>query len=101
MAEITVASIREKVRTDPRWAERAILALYACQTADERSSEETRYLNGVGFNAIDANILSSFAQQLQAGRHLTERQLSVAFRCLPKYSAQLYAIAQSKVKAVA
>ena len=42
-----------------------------------------------GFNGTDANILSSFAEQLLKGRTLSAKQLAIAFKKLPKYSRQV------------
>ena len=92
----TIEEIKEKVATDSRWTERAILALYQRQTLDEQSTKETESHNGVGFNSIDAFILTDFAKWLIAGRHLTVKQLAVAQKKLPKYSKQLLDISKEK-----
>lgn len=70
---------------------RALTVLYASQTGDEQSGAQTRHLNGVGFNAMDAAYLSSLARQVGAGRSLSRAQLAVARRALPKYTRQLLA----------
>jgi hypothetical protein len=85
--------IRSKVQTDRRWATRAILALYSFQTDDEKWMRETLKNNNVGFNGIDAEILSSFAEQIRSGRQLSDKQFEVAHRKLGKYSKQLHRIA--------
>jgi hypothetical protein len=85
--------IKEKVATNPEWAKHAIVALFNYQTAMEQAAESTQDQNKVGFNACDAEILTSFAKQVLQGRNLTQRQLAVAFKKLPKYSNQLYRIA--------
>lgn len=81
--------VQEKIRTDRKWAERALKALYRCQTVEEQNTEETIERNGVGFNANDAPFLSSLAQSLEHYPHLTERQLKAAQKLLPKYARQL------------
>lgn len=91
----TTETIKEKVSKDPRWATRALIALYQRQTTDEQASERTIERNGQGFNGIDAEILSSFANQVLAGRTLSQKQLAIAFKKLPKYSKQLLAIAST------
>lgn len=93
---ITKDEIKAKVASNPEWATRAIVALYYKQTADERYAEATREYNYVGFNAFDAGILTSFAIQVLAGRRLSEKQLGLAYKKLPKYAGQLLAIAQEK-----
>ena len=85
--------IRNKVQTEPAWAIRAIVALYTFQTDSEKHMRQTLKNNHVGFNGIDAEILSSFAEQIIAGRTLSDKQISIAFRKLGKYSKQLHRIA--------
>ena len=38
----------------------------------------TEECNGVGFNRLDSNILSSFAEQILEGRNLSPKQLLIA-----------------------
>jgi len=88
--------IREKVSTDKAWAIRAIKVLSTYQTSDEFAESETRDKNHVGFNGVDAPILTSFAKWLQRMTSLTEKQFAVAFKLLPKYSGQLARISEEK-----
>ena len=83
---------KQKISKDPRWATRALLAIYEKQTESEKQSETTREYNGVGFTAFDGELLTSFAKQVQAGRELSPRQLSYLFKRMPKYAGQLYQI---------
>lgn len=94
---LTLEDYRQKLATDPNWAERAILALYDRQTIAEQAMGETTQRNSVGFNGADAFILSSFAKQLRrAGYHLSAKQLAIARKKLPKYAKQLMDIAEEK-----
>lgn len=92
---------------------RGLEALYLRQTADERSSETTKYSNGVGFSGPDANILSSFARQIAKWRAekvetglnqypfpLSPKQLSLARYKVRKYAGQLADIANAKAAAL-
>ena len=81
--------VKEKLTSDSAWVCRAIVKLYECQTMDEQCSGLTKENNGVGFNGLDAVILSSFAEQLLKGRSLTVKQLAIAHKKLPKYSRQV------------
>jgi hypothetical protein len=90
------AEIKINITTKPAWAERAITALYAKQVEDEQRTEETKYHNGVGFNSTDAQLLTSFAKQIEGGRHLSEKQLVWAYKKLAKYATQLARIAAEK-----
>lgn len=88
--------IKANITSKPAWAERAILALYEKQTSDEQHAQDTKYNNKQGFTSSDAALLSSFAQQLKRGNHLSERQLPWAYKKLAKYAAQLARIAAEK-----
>lgn len=94
--ELTKEYIRCKVTTEARWTERAILALYSMQTDDERTDKETHHENSIGFNGFDAPLLSDYAVWIQAGHHLSARQLEVAQRRIGKYAGQLLLIAKTK-----
>lgn len=78
------------------FAERAVVALWKRQTFAEQASEATHEKNGRGFNANDANILSSFAEWINTGRKLTPKQLEVARKRLRKYCKQLSRIANGE-----
>ena len=88
-----VARIKGKVQTNPNWAIRGMLAIYKFQTEDEKHLRETVHNNKVGFNGVDAELLSSFSQQVIAGRTMSGKQMSIIFRKMGKYASQLYRIA--------
>lgn len=67
----------------------ALKALAARQTAQEFQAESTREKNGVGFNGVDAPILTSFVKQLKQGRKLSAKQLKIVHQKLPKYNKQI------------
>ena len=95
--EWKVEDVRKKLEEDPKWQLRGVLALYKYQTQDEQECEETRIKNGVGFNGVDANFLTSIAKQLQKGNKLSEKQLKVVAKLMPKYAKQLTNIANSVI----
>jgi hypothetical protein len=83
--------------------ERAILAIYARQTADEQEIQGTSYKNGAGFSGTDALFGSSLAEQILQnkygkadGSRLSDKQKAVARKFMGKYWKQLLQIAQSK-----
>lgn len=86
--------IRNKLLSDDRWLVRGMLAIYRRQTSQEQSYAQTIEHNGEGFNATDAEILSSFSEQVLRGRTLSPKQLEIARRCMPKYAGQLLRIAE-------
>jgi superfamily II DNA or RNA helicase len=67
----------------------ALVAIYNCQTEDEREHRQTIYENGVGFNALDAPILSSISKQLLRTNTVSEKQYKLVIDLLPKYTKQI------------
>lgn len=92
--------IRENMRNDDLWLVRGMLAIYAHQTKDEQSQEQTTDHNDVGFNGLDANILSSFSKQVLEWRKtpaqnrrfpvpMSRKQFDIARTKMLKYAGQL------------
>jgi hypothetical protein len=73
----------------------ALKHLYACQTENEKASASTREHNGKGFNAYDAEFLTSICKQLLERGTLSPKQKEVARKKLKKYRKQLTALANS------
>ena len=71
----------------------ALKYLYNEQTQDEKSTSSTREHNGRGFNAMDAEFLSSLAQQVIKRGTLSEKQKMYARKKLVKYRKQLTKLA--------
>jgi hypothetical protein len=92
----TQEQIKEKLATNQQWLERAVLAIYARQTAAEQTVEETVDLNNQGFNAFDAKYLTYIAKWLQSGKHLDGRHLEKTRTRMQKYCRQLTEIANAK-----
>ena len=88
--------------------ERALLVLFARQTADEQIMDAATVNNGMGFSGLDAEIFSSFAKQILKsrapyGERLTVKQLAVCRKLnakgamrIAKYAGQLVEVANSK-----
>lgn len=91
-----IAFIKQQVSYNPQWATRALMKIYDLQTEDEQVSGYTHNWNCVGFNGIDSEILSSFAEQINKGRTLSEKQMKIVFKKMPKYAKQLMNIADEK-----
>jgi len=69
----------------PHCIEKQILYLYGYQTSDEQMSGNTSHSNGEGFSMVDAPFMTSLAQQIIAGRNLSDKQIGYADRILTKY----------------
>lgn len=94
-----IAHIRMMVGMNEKWAVKGLLRIFERQTADEQDSEYTKYHNKVGFTGADAEILTSFAKRVVAGRSLTEKQMKYVFKLMPKYARQLNEIAENERRA--
>lgn len=98
-----VNHMRLALMTNNDYLEKAILKLYKYQTEHEQQTQDTTVLNGVGFNSIDANFLSSLAEWILdrkhapvaekdkyvVRRHLSYKQRLLARKKVTKYAGQL------------
>ena len=91
--------IQTLLETNDRAVHRATVALYKRQTSAEQAEGQTREHNGRGYSAFDAEIMSSFAVQLIAGRTLSQKQMEIARKKLKKYAGQLLEVAKEKGRA--
>lgn len=89
----TKESIRKLLEANDLAVERAVLALYARQTAREQASDSTIVRNGIGFSASDAPYLSYVARWLQSGKHLSGRHVEKTRKMVMSYVGQLADIA--------
>lgn len=105
----TREQVLEKLAASDVFVERALLALYDRQTSAEQSAGQTSEDNGVGFNGVDAPILSSFAEWVKRvsrpegqyaaraeGKRLSDKQRAIARKKLRKYVRQLVDVANSR-----
>lgn len=108
----TPETIKELLSNSNAAVERALVVLYERQTADEQASQSTSHQNGMGFGAFDAEILSSFACQVNAklGQHsdylgrarklgecLSAKQMELARKKVVRYAKQLALVANEKL----
>lgn len=93
--DYTPEEVMYKIETNDLVLYGAIKYLYNEQTQDEKSSGSTREHNGRGFNAYDAEFMSSLAEWLLAdpNHKLSAKQKEVARKKLKRYKTQLTALA--------
>ena len=96
----TKEDIRELLLTDDKAVARGVVAIFNLQTEDEQNVGETSVKNGVGFNGVDANFMSSIAQFYMRRNFLSPKQVEFARKKLLKYSNQLTMIANAKLQEV-
>lgn len=88
--------IKDKLSKDPKWMQNALLKIFEKQTEDEKLIEATTDHNGVGFTGVDAEILSSFAKQLKNKGYLSNKQMQLLSKKMPKYWNQIYMISDKQ-----
>lgn len=89
-------AIRTLLTSSDTAVERAMVALYLRQTADEQHTSATRVLNGRGFSAFNAERGTYYAKWVLSGRRLTGRHLVRARRIATYHARQLAEIAQER-----
>jgi tRNA(Ile2) C34 agmatinyltransferase TiaS len=72
----TVDSIRALLASNDRAVGRALVVLRNRQTADEQTSEQTKYQNGRGFRPAHAKMGTSMANFFERRGYLTQRQVA-------------------------
>lgn len=91
----TEDEIKNLIQTNDKVLYAAFKKLYACQTADEQDTGDTHHVNGIGFNGVDAPILSSMAEFLIKTGFLTPKQKVLVRKKLIKYNKQLTKLANA------
>jgi hypothetical protein len=86
----TPEMVKEKILSDDRALKNALLRIYSFQTEDEKVHEQTSHTNGKGFNGLDAEILTSFAKQLESKGWLSPKQIILTRKKMVKYSRQIF-----------
>lgn len=93
---VTKKAIKEffksKLSSDKRWAVKGMLKIYEYQTNQEKATQDTHEHNDVGFSGCDAELLSSFSEQVLQGRTLSDRQMVFVLKKMPKYWSQLVSL---------
>ncbi len=93
-----IALLREKLGSSYAWAVRGLLVIYDLQTPNEQVARATMVHNHIGFDAYNAELLSSFAEQvIHKRRPLSPAQQTLLFAKMPRFAIQLDGIAQRKL----
>lgn len=87
--EQLIGMFKNKLEHNKAWAIRGLMVVYGNQTADEQASGTVHVHNGKGFVPTDAKILTSYAEQYKVKQYLSEKQIAVLCRKMPKYARQL------------
>lgn len=93
--EYTKEFIKQKLSTDRKWVERALVVLHDHQTLDEQQEGHTKFHNEVGFNGVDSRYLSYCAEWVKKGNHLNDKHFEKCSKKLPKYWKQIQFLIKS------
>ena len=78
-----------QLSSNKAWALRGLKVIYDNQTADEKNTATTRHYNNIGFTGADAEFLTSLAQQYERKGDLSDKQMAILYKKMPKYAGQL------------
>ena len=81
--------VKSKLASNKTWALKGLKYIYSKQTQEEKIIGDAKILNSVGFSGAHAEIMSSFANQLERGWQLSEKQMKIVFKIMPKYWKQI------------
>lgn len=93
---MTRQQVRALLLSNNRAVERAMIALYHCQTLDEQHTSSTKESNGRGFNAFHAELGSYYARWCISGRRLTGYHIGKARDIALHYVGQLARMSQQR-----
>ena len=97
--EWNASLIKERLLISDKWVMQGVIRIFDYQTAEEQNSHTTSEDNGVGFNGVDAELLSSYAEFAKKKGYLTKGQMVYARKKMLKYAGQLAKISNSKIVA--
>jgi len=90
MAKIwTRTEIEALIMAKPHAVERAMVAIWERQTADEQASQTTNHHNGRGFCGWAARSGTYYAEWIMSGRRLTGKHLVKARKIALHHAGQL------------
>lgn len=92
------AKIRKLLNESTEAVERALVAIYERQTADEKATSDTRHNNSRGFSACHAKRGSYYARWIKSGKHLSGQHVQKGRAIALHYVSQLLDIAKSKAQ---
>lgn len=91
------ARIVELLSTNNLAVERAMVAIYHLQTADERAMGQTSRMNGVGFSGAHARRGTYYAKWVLSGKRLSGKHLEAARKMSLSYRKQLLMLANGEL----
>lgn len=77
---------------------KCILKIYEFQTQEEKNENKTQEENGLGFNKVDADVMSEIAKKILKREDLTKGELAKAKNKMPKYWRQIMYVCKENLK---
>lgn len=90
--------LQNLVRTNKKALYRAIVVIAEYQTPEEKAWGMTIDHNGVGFGAVDAEMMTALALRIKNGEELTRKELAICRNKMPKYWRQLMLISKRRME---
>jgi hypothetical protein len=91
------AFLRARLGTDLSWAKRACVVLYRNRQTDrEQKTDTTLEHNGIGFDRLDAPRMSRLARLILGKRSLTQGEIGLLLRRMPRYTDQIIKLSNLK-----
>ena len=78
--------------------ESALIRIYDLQTPLEKATDMSVQENGFGFNRVDAQYLSKYANMVKMGHHLTKDEVCRVRSRMLKYWKQLMILSKANLK---
>ena len=88
-----LAYMKTQLSMRPSWSMRGCVRIYEKQTKRERRSDVAHGHNGVGFNKLDTPRLSVLARKINNNTSLTDKEINLLCKRMPRYAGQLISIA--------
>ena len=90
--EFEKSVLKKLLATNERWAKKALMRIYAAQTSDEKDCGETLHDNGVGFNGVDAKLLTRIAKWYAEKNYIGAGYMKIVHDRIPKYADQIFSL---------
>lgn len=94
------ATVKTLLKDDAQALYRSIILIYSQQTPIEQTYQTTQVVNGLGFNAYDAEFLTSVAKKLQEKQPLTMAEFVQARNRMMKYAGQLLKLTKANINKI-
>lgn len=82
-------TLKYQIANSDNKAIHALMTIYSYQTDEEKHKIMTIEHNGIGFSSVDSTILSSFAEQFHRNGKLSNKQMTLLKKIMPRYAGQL------------